>query len=139
MRFTENAGKVKPVFVISSEQPFEPKSDVVALILLELTNYVRKTCGCGQHWRPFFSDCFDVLTVQFAANRRVGYYVIRICFPSILCAQCYHGWLSGWTCTVETSETFFALLESVLVYKASGKQTTRKVTPNKEKINLKKR
>ena len=94
MRFTENAGKVKPVFVISSEQPFEPKSDVVALILLELTNYVRKTCGCGQHWRPFFSGCFDVLTVQFAANRRVGYYVIRICFPSTLCTVL--SWMAFW-------------------------------------------
>ena len=124
------------------------------------------------------SGCFDVLTVKFAANRRVGYYVIQIYFPCTL--RTVVSWLAFWMdCSnvgdrgtvgitsllaqlflvgnineamphvsyvkaadlfliVSFAFTFFTLLESVIVYKAaaSGTQTTRKVTPKKEKVNL---
>ena len=42
---------------LSSEQPCEPKSLDVALNTAGVdTEYARKTCGCGQHWRPFDSS-----------------------------------------------------------------------------------
>ena len=40
---------------LTSERPCEPKS-LDAWILKELKEYARKTCGCGQHWRPFDSS-----------------------------------------------------------------------------------
>ena len=126
----------------------------------------------------FLSGCFDVLTVKFAANRRVGFYVIRIYFPCTLCTVV--SWMAFWMdcrnvgdrgtvgitslltqlflvgnineamphvsyvkaadlfLIVSFAFTFFTLLESVIVYKsaASGAQTTTKVTPKKEKVNL---
>ena len=41
---------------LSSEQPCEPKSLDVALNIAGVQKYARKTCGCGQHWRPFDSS-----------------------------------------------------------------------------------
>ena len=128
-------------------------------------------------YHGFLSGCFDVLTVKFSANRRVGYYVIRIYFPCTLCTVV--SWMAFWMdcrnvgdrgtvgvtslltqlflvgnineamphvsyvkaadlfLIVSFAFTFFALLESVLVYKAAAyriRQTTSKVTPKKEKV-----
>ena len=115
-----------------------------------------------------------MLTVKFAAKRRVGYYVIRIYFPCTLCTVV--SWMAFWMDSrnvgdrgtvgitslltqlflvgnineamphvsyvkaadlfliVSFAFTFFALMESVTVYKTSA--TTRKVTPKKGKVNL---
>ena len=119
-----------------------------------------------------------MLTVKFAAKRRVGYYVIRIYFPCTLCTVV--SWMAFWMDSSNVGDrgtigitslltqlflvgnineamphvsyvkaadlflivsfafTSFALLESVIVYKAaaSGRQTTRKVTPKKDKVKF---
>jgi len=41
---------------LSSEQPCGRKAWMFPWILLELKEYARKTCGCGQHWTPFDSS-----------------------------------------------------------------------------------
>ena len=117
-----------------------------------------------------------MLTVKFAAKRRVGYYVIRIYFPCTLCTVV--SWMAFWMDSrnvgdrgtvgitslltqlflvgnineamphvsyvkaadlfliVSFAFTFFALMESVIVYKASARQITRKVTPKKYKVTF---
>ena len=49
----ENAGKINSVFVIRARSE---KAWTFPWILLELKEYARKTCGCGQHWTPFDSS-----------------------------------------------------------------------------------
>lgn len=117
-----------------------------------------------------------MLTVKFAAKRRVGYYVIRIYFPCTLCTVV--SWMAFWMDSrnvgdrgtvgitslltqlflvgnineamphvsyikaadlfliVSFAFTFFALMETVLVYKASARQIARKVTPKKYKVKF---
>ena len=46
----------KTIQFLSSEQPCESKRLDVALHIAMLKEYAWKTCGCGQHWRPFDSS-----------------------------------------------------------------------------------
>lgn len=38
--------------------------------------------------------CFDVLTIKFTAARRIGYYIIRIYLPCVLCTVV--SWMAFW-------------------------------------------
>jgi len=149
----------------------------IQLLNKEMSEFVVTNQSIEYTVKELFMGCFDVLTVKFAANRRVGYYVIRIYFPCTLCTVV--SWMVFWMdcrnvgdrgtvgitslltqlflvgnineamprvsyvkaadlfLIVSFAFTFFALLESVIVYKAaaSGRQTSRKVTSKKEKGN----
>ena len=51
----ENSGKINSIFVIRVTL-WARKAWMFPWIVLELKEYARKTCGCGQHWTPFDSS-----------------------------------------------------------------------------------
>ena len=54
-KFPDMCGRVLSQ-LLSSEKLGQPKSLDVALNVAGVEKYARKTCGCGQHWRPFDSS-----------------------------------------------------------------------------------
>ncbi|XP_078354134.1 gamma-aminobutyric acid receptor subunit beta-2-like isoform X1 [Oculina patagonica] len=147
----------------------------VQLLNKEMSEFVVTNQSTEITVKQLFMGCFDMLTVNFTAKRRVGYFVIRIYFPCTLCTVV--SWMAFWMdcrsigdrgtvgitslltqlflvgsineamphvsyvkaadlfLIVSFGFTFFALLESVIVYNAaaSGRKKGRKISPQKEK------
>ena len=73
--------KIKSVFVIRAALWAEKHGSLPWIFSAGAENYARKTCGCGQHWRPFVSsfECQKALVT------------VKIC---VLCGWWFSVWYS---------------------------------------------
>ncbi|PFX28870.1 Gamma-aminobutyric acid receptor subunit beta-1 [Stylophora pistillata] len=66
----------------------------VQLINREMSEFMITKQSVEMDTKELFMGCFDVLTIKFTAVRRIGYYVIRIYLPCVLCTIV--SWMAFW-------------------------------------------
>ncbi|RMX48761.1 hypothetical protein pdam_00001628 [Pocillopora damicornis] len=66
----------------------------VKLFNKEMSEFMITKQSVEMNAKELFMGCFDVVTIKFTAARRIGYYIIRIYLPCVLCTVV--SWMAFW-------------------------------------------
>lgn len=104
----------------------------VQILNREMSEFMITKQSVEMDTKELFMGCFDVLTIKFTAVRRIGYYVIRIYLPCVLCTIV--SWMAFWMDPAYIGDrSAIALFETAAVYrKAKSMCRTENGIPSQE-------